>query len=76
MFLIIVSHVSLNNPFSISTILFAYPMSPAVNHPAGVTFVDDYSPRSVDVDPATYYRDEIHSRSRTYSHVGFAYSTL
>jgi len=50
-------------------------MSPVVNHPAGVTFVDDLNPRSVDVDPATYYRDETHSRSRTYSHVGFAYPT-
>lgn len=51
-------------------------MSPIVNHPPGVNFVDDLNSRSVNVDAATYYRDETHSRSRTYSHVGFAHSTF
>ncbi|KXN91644.1 Neutral trehalase [Leucoagaricus sp. SymC.cos] len=44
-------------------------MAPTVNHPAGVTFIDDHNHRQVNVDAATYYGgDESHSRSRTYSH--------
>jgi alpha,alpha-trehalase len=44
-------------------------MAPALNHPAGVTFVDDgHGP--VHVDAATYYGGgEAFIRSRTYSHV-------
>ncbi|KIK33242.1 glycoside hydrolase family 37 protein [Suillus luteus UH-Slu-Lm8-n1] len=43
-------------------------MAPALNHPTGVTFVDD-GHRSVHVDAATYYGGgEAFTRSRTYSH--------
>lgn len=45
-------------------------MAPAINHPAGVTFVDDPTHRPVNVDAAAYYGgSESYTRSRTYSHV-------
>lgn len=48
-------------------------MAPTLNHPTGVTFVDDHdhNSRPVHVDAATYYGGgESYTRSRTYSHVG------
>lgn len=45
-------------------------MAPALNHPSGVTFIDDDSLGTVHVDAATYYGGgESFTRSRTYSHV-------
>jgi alpha,alpha-trehalase len=45
-------------------------MAPALNHPSGVTFIDDETLVTVHVDAATYYGGgESYTRSRTYSHV-------
>ena len=45
-------------------------MAPALNHPPGVTFVDDHIHRPIHEDAATYYGGgESYTRSRTYSHV-------
>ncbi|KAJ7238582.1 alpha,alpha-trehalase-neutral trehalase [Mycena haematopus] len=44
-------------------------MAPALNHPSGVTFIDDEILGTVHVDAATYYGGgESFTRSRTYSH--------
>jgi hypothetical protein len=46
-------------------------MAPALNHPSGVTFIDE-SLGTVHVDAATYYGGgESFTRSRTYSHVRY-----
>lgn len=46
-------------------------MAPALNHPTGVTFVDDHDVhRPGHVEAETYYGGgESYTRSRTYSHV-------
>ncbi|KAJ3510978.1 hypothetical protein NLJ89_g4366 [Agrocybe chaxingu] len=43
-------------------------MAPTLSHPPSVSFFDDHVHRPVNVDAATYYGSENHSRSRTYSH--------
>ncbi|KAF7313207.1 Trehalase [Mycena kentingensis (nom. inval.)] len=43
-------------------------MAPALNHPTGVSFIDDEI-HGVNADAAAYYgKAEVYSRSRTYSH--------
>lgn len=52
-------------------------MAPALNHPTGVTFVEEHSSRPINVDAATYYGGgESYTRSRTYSHVSIPWIIL
>jgi hypothetical protein len=45
-------------------------MAPALNHPAGVSFIDDHGVTATNVEAAVYYGGgESYTRSRTYSHV-------
>lgn len=45
-------------------------MPPTLNHPPGLSFIEDVEHRAaVHVDAATYYGTQSFSRSRTYSHV-------
>ena len=59
---------------AVATLVFCpFVMAPVLNHPTGVTFVDDHDFKPVNVDAATYYGGgESYTRSRTYSHVGSA----
>jgi alpha,alpha-trehalase len=45
-------------------------MAPALNHPSGVTFIEDAQHKAGHLDAAAYYGGgESFTRSRTYSHV-------